>query len=796
MKNAAHIPAQTLLDARRTIAEMVCDELESRSGEDSPITNADRDQVIEQFEKHIHLLAACIEFTSPALLDDYVRWSSSLPADLSPAGGGIENFLTVLNKVAQQQFPSEISQFVDHYITDSLNSLQSVSPEVAEVPTHNPYADLQREYLACLLATKRCEALQLVLEAVDSGIDMESIYLDIIQAAQQELGRLWQTGQISVAQEHYCTAATQFVMSQLQPYFLTDHSSGKTIVATCVGDELHEVGLRIVTDLLEVRGWNAIYLGANAPAESISQTIVSCGAQVLAVSTTMTQHLFRLAEVIDQVRKHPGCEHVKVMVGGYPFLVDAFLWKRVGADKFAVDGRDAVRIADQLLNSVGQASSGPTRESGSSTAHEFVTESSTETEDDLSRLNNSLISMQRELHKANVQLTAISKAHQEKSEALQRADVRKDEFLAMLAHELRGPLAPMQLAVSLLQMDDLQPSIVEAARETMKRQLRQMSHLVSDLLDASRIAHGKIELKKDALDLNHVIHCAVEIAQPLIQERKQDLVLNLSETPIAIDGDEIRLTQVFANLLTNASKYTPEEGGIWLSAKRLRDWAAIEVRDNGVGIEADLLPEIFSSFVQERRSKQLSRGGLGLGLSLVKQLVELHGGSVKAESQGKESGSVFSVLLPALEPSDNCSSPVEVDKSISETSASRRVLVVEDAAGIARITSILFEKLGCVSSVALNGATAIQKFEEWRPEIVILDLELPDMSGLEVTRSIRQLDSSDRTLIVALTGHDDEKHRTLAKESGCDQYLVKPVDIRSLKELLSHPKLLTTNGSH
>ncbi len=791
MTDTARISAHMLREGRRPIAEAICSHLESSSALNKEIPPVTR---LEQSETHILILAACIEFESPVLLNDFVHWVTQLPESVSPYFCEISQFLDALISVVEAEFPQETTSVVQHYIDTARNSL--LVDRLAEPPARvcPPLAQLQHNYLTSLLATHRNDALNMVMKAIQSGVTIESIYLDVIQPAQHELGRLWQTGQISVAQEHYCTAATQFVMSQLQPWFLKTTSADQTLVATCVGDELHEVGLRIIADLFEVSGWNTIYLGANVPPESIAETLASSRAQILAISCTMTQHLFGMADVIRIVRSHPGCEQVKILAGGYPFNIDPYLWKRVGADAAALDGKDAIDVANRLIQSRSQADNRSALSSTSQQVEAQVLSGLNQSDDDLSRLNNSLITLQRKLNKANVELAALNKANEEKAQALQQADRRKDEFLAMLAHELRGPLAPMELAVGLLQMDDLDPSLIRESCETMQRQLDQMKHLINDLLDASRIVHGKIDLKKETLDLTHVLNRAIETVNPFIREKQQDLKLELSDTPIFLEGDEIRLAQVFANLLTNASKYTDKKGTIWLNTKQDRDAAVIEVCDNGFGIDPELLQDVFSTFTQEQRSKLHSKGGLGLGLSLVKQLVELHQGSVSADSEGADRGSVFSVRLPALESEENSTFAESVSTSLSSQNIpSRRVLIIEDTAGIARMISLLFEKLGHAPLVATSGATAIRMFQETPPEIVVLDLMLPDMSGLEVARELRRLDQKNSTLIVALTGHNDDEHRQQARKHGCDEYYVKPIDIQDLQELATHPKLMSIN---
>lgn len=788
-----------LKEGQRALAELVCSRLElSVPSSETSAFFASVGQRLDRIATHIHVLAACIEFSSPLLIKEYAGWAANLRESVSPFYSDIACVLDQLETVVQLQFPTDAAIIVTRYIQIALESIAESQPAIDAPIRINPLLRLQQDYLSSLLAARRDDALHLILEAVDAGVEIEAIYLNVFQPAQEEVGRLWQAGNINVALEHYVTAATQFVMSQLQPYFLTKHSSAKTLVATCVGEELHEVGLRIVSDLFEINGWNTVYLGANTPAKSIAQTLVSNGAQLLAVSTTMTQHLFGVTDVIREVRSHAGCEDVKVLVGGYPFVIDPYLWQRVGADAVAVDGKEAIRIVRRLVDDNDESVRGLRNSSRRIDTVVSMPQLGVNY-DDLSRLNNSLITAQRELNKAHVELAAVNKANQAKAEALQQADHRKDEFLAMLAHELRGPLAPMQFAASLLQMDDLNSSVLAEARQTMKRQLHHMERLISGLLDTSRIAHGKIELKKETLDLASVMERAVEFTYPLIQENKQDLIINQTDETLSLNADLIRLIQVLANLLTNASKYTQAGGTIWLSSKRFRDKVVVEVRDNGVGIAAEMLPHVFSSFAQEQRSRERSMGGLGLGLSLVKQLVELHEGSVEAQSEGAGMGSTFTITLPALAVTEKTREPqAAAELSAADEfsiSPARSVLVVDDMAGIARMTARLLEKLGHLPVIALDGKSAIKKYQELPQDIVILDLMLPDMSGMQVIRELRQLDVANATLIVVLSGHSDDEHRRIAAESGCDIYLVKPVDVRTLADLATHPKLMTLSRS-
>ncbi|WP_153558819.1 ATP-binding protein [Roseimaritima sediminicola] len=811
MTEISQLAADMLRQGRRGLAEWVCSRLEAAVPPGDSLAASTRYAVwVQQVESHIHTLAACIAYSSPALLEEYVRWATGVCEQATPLCRNICTIYDELVGAVRAEYSSEVLEVVERYVDRAHQTLPVAATEAILDGSANPYAALQEAFMSSLLQTRRSDALRLVLQALEGGTSLQAIYLDVMQPTLYRVGQLWQSGDITVAQEHYATAATQFVMSQLQPYFLAGKPASHSLISTCVGDELHEVGLRVVTDMLEMNGWNTIYLGANAPARSIANALTNSGAEMLVVSTTMTRHLFTLSDLLRTIRTTPGCEAVKVLVGGYPFNVDPFLWEKVGGDGTANNALEAIEVAAKLAGTPLEQIHSTAGESELPAALrlDWNLQRQIANEDDLTRLNNNLITLQRQLHQANLQLAKVNQDNLDKAEELQRADRRKDEFLAMLAHELRGPLAPMELAVDLLHSDELAAAERTEARATMKRQLHQMRHLISDLLDASRIVHGKIELKRKRLDLGRVVRRAVEIAQPLIDEKRHRLHVNLSDRRLWVQGDEIRLTQVVANLLTNAAKYTPAGGEIWLESSGHGDNGTLEVRDNGVGIEIDLLPDVFQAFTQEQRSHQHSRGGLGLGLSLVQQIVQLHGGQVEAHSDGAGEGSRFVVTLPieadteeprdadnlSEHPSHDFASQIATEQNSAEERM-RRVLIVEDTAGIARMTAILFEKLGQQPIVAFDGATALKDFEELRPELVILDLNLPDMSGLEVMRQMRRLEPETQTLLVALTGHGDEQHRQQAAEAGCDEYLVKPVDIRDLMRLVDHPKLTAASSS-
>lgn len=351
MADKAHLTAQMLRQERRGLAESVAGRLELSHASAEPFTYSAEFAIrVQQVETHINTLAACIEFSSPAMLDDYVRFVATVAESATPHQDDMSSVFSEVVEVVQGQFPHEAQAVISNYVGRATQTLgeESAAEDIRRVDA--PHAALQQQYLAALLATRRGEAMRLVLEAVQTGTSIESIYLDVLQPTLQQLGDRWQTGEISVAEEHYCSAATHVVLSQLQPYLLSNHTSVKTLVAACVGEELHELGLRMVANLFERSGWNTVYLGPNTPAESITEAIIANQAQVLAVSVTLTRHLFALSDVVGLVRSSAGCEHVKLLVGGYPFHVDPLLWKRIGADATASDAKEAVDVTDRLMD--------------------------------------------------------------------------------------------------------------------------------------------------------------------------------------------------------------------------------------------------------------------------------------------------------------------------------------------------------------------------------------------------------------------------------------------------------------
>lgn len=379
------------------------------------------------------------------------------------------------------------------------------------------------------------------------------------------------------------------------------------------------------------------------------------------------------------------------------------------------------------------------------------------------------------------------------AEALREADRRKNEFLAILAHELRNPLAPISNAVQILTLRGDDPEVVAQTREVMDRQIHQMTRLVDDLLEVSRIGRGKISLKKAPLDLAEVVATAVETSRPLIEARRHTLTVSLPERPVRIEADGARLAQVLSNLLNNAAKYTEDGGRIDLIVEQARGEAVIRVRDNGIGIDSERLPSIFDMFEQIEGAADRSQGGLGIGLTLARRLVEMHGGKIEVHSAGLGKGSEFVTRLPAVsEPA------IKPDREAEEPAAPsangpRRVLVVDDNVDSAESMAVLLRLYGHDVRLAHDGQAALEEALSFRPDVMFLDLSLPKIDGYEVARRLRLEPAMSGMTLVAMTGYGQEEERRRTREAGFHIHLVKPVDFDMLRELLSS---LPANQSH
>ena len=377
---------------------------------------------------------------------------------------------------------------------------------------------------------------------------------------------------------------------------------------------------------------------------------------------------------------------------------------------------------------------------------------------------------------------------------LAEEDRRKNEFLATLAHELRNPLAPIQYAHEILRLEDHDPARRAEAHAILTRQLHQMVRLIDDLLDLSRISRNKLELRRERVDLATVLQDAAETARPLIEERRHRLAIHHAEGPIVLHADRARLGQVFSNLLSNAAKFTGHGGSIEVTVTREGALGVVRVRDTGIGIAPEMLPRIFDMFVQADRSLERTQSGLGIGLTLVQRIVQMHGGLVDARSKGRGTGSEFTIRLPA-EPeaiATRPTTPAEPTIALEPEGPRRRVLVADDNEDAVQSLSLMLRAMGHEVITAGNGEEAVRAAETGRPDLALLDIGMPVLNGYEAARRIREHPWGTALPLVALTGWGLEEDRRQARESGFDRHLVKPVDLATLRALISE---LPANGT-
>lgn len=372
------------------------------------------------------------------------------------------------------------------------------------------------------------------------------------------------------------------------------------------------------------------------------------------------------------------------------------------------------------------------------------------------------------------------------AEALAEQSRRKDEFLAMLSHELRNPLAPIRSATHMLKLQERgsENLIQQQAREVIERQVTNLTRLVSDLLQISRVATGQIKLRPETVDMRQIVQHGLQTARPLIDRQRHQVLLKLPEEPVWVHVDPTRLEEVVVNLLTNAAKYTDEGGRIELILDGEPDRTILRVRDSGMGIAAELLPRIFDLFTQAERSIDRSQGGLGIGLSLVKRLVELHGGTVTANSAGLGEGSEFIVSMP-LAAAPDLAPPSGVVGQATQSARGLRVLVVDDNIDGCKMLAHFLRHQGYAVQTAYTGTAGLQTAETWRPDAILLDIGLPGLDGYAIARRIRADSALKNITLIALTGYGQDSDIQLAREAGFDAHLVKPVDPTVVEKLLN-----------
>ena len=414
---------------------------------------------------------------------------------------------------------------------------------------------------------------------------------------------------------------------------------------------------------------------------------------------------------------------------------------------------------------------------------------------ELEALNRTLAQANAELAEANATLQEQITERERAQQALEAADRRKDDFLAMLSHELRNPLAAIQGSIELMQRISIEDPQLQWARDVVARQNRHLTRLIDDLLDVSRITRGTLTLKKEAVELREVAQLAIETVRPLIDSRRHDLTTELPELPLHVEGDSVRLSQVIGNLLTNAAKYTDEGGHLRLSIDResgadsLGGQAVIRVTDDGRGIAREAMPRLFEPSTHEERLNSGAHGGLGIGLIVVRGLVEMHGGVVEARSDGPGCGSEFTVRLPLLEVEELTLklAPAHGPAVAPPAGAGQalRILVVDDNQDSAISMTLLLELQGHEVHVAHAGVTALRVASDKRPDVILLDIGMPGMNGYEVARQLRAQDCFADTLLVAITGYGRASDVKQTESAGFDHHLVKPVDYEKLQAVLA-----------
>ncbi|MEO6192565.1 MAG: ATP-binding protein [Thermoanaerobaculia bacterium] len=368
--------------------------------------------------------------------------------------------------------------------------------------------------------------------------------------------------------------------------------------------------------------------------------------------------------------------------------------------------------------------------------------------------------------------------------ALKEAGHRKDEFLAVLAHELRNPLAPIRSAVQILRHEGTPTAALCSAREVIDRQVGQMTHLIDDLLDVSRISHGRIELRRERVELAEVVRSALEATGPLIESSGHRLDVALPPEPILLEGDPTRLSQIFSNLLNNAAKYTERGGQIRLAAEQAGHHVRVRVTDSGIGISPAHLPNLFKMFTQGEHSIERAQGGLGIGLALARSLVEMHGGTIEAFSAGPGSGSEFVVRLPVAVEAPRAEKPAPAAGSTARADAALRVLVVDDNQDAADSLSALLELMGHEVRTAYDGLEAVAAAGAFAPDLVLLDIGLPKLNGYEAARRIREQPGGRDINLIAVTGWGQDEDQRRSREAGFNLHITKPLDPAILERLL------------
>ncbi|MDX1946140.1 MAG: response regulator [Pirellulaceae bacterium] len=518
----------------------------------------------------------------------------------------------------------------------------------------------------------------------------------------------------------------------------------------------------LVKDLFQSLPVGAYTLDRVADFPSALHALRNCRHDVYLVDYRLGQHTG--LEVLAAAQRL-GCEAPIIMLTGQREREVDLLAMQAGATDFLV--KDQLN-GEQLERAIRYSRQQKRHEEAIRRVNQQLEERVSERTAELARVNDSL---QAEI------------AERKRIEAaLLEADERKDQFLATLAHELRNPLSPLTTAAQLIELETDRSDQVRELSAIMTRQLEQLRRLVDDLLDVSRISRGKLRLRRESLQLGEAIAVALDVVRPLISASGHALDVHLPAEPLVLDGDKVRLSQAIGNLLINAAKYTPAGGRILLSVVAEGGWVVVAVRDNGIGIPREMLPRIFDLFAQVDPSATRAQGGLGIGLTLVKTLVEMHGGAVSVQSDGAGQGSEFTIRLPLA---TSASAAAAKDKAANGPLPRLRVLVVDDNQSASHLLSRLLGKLGQETRVANSAEEALAIVPQFRPDLVISDIAMPGTSGLDLAAKIRGLPLDPAPVLVALTGYGQDTDRQESLAVGFQQHLTKPIGLAALETLLA-----------
>jgi MerR family transcriptional regulator, light-induced transcriptional regulator len=612
-----------------------------------------RGKCVQDASDHLAYLADAMNAGDPALFTGHVDWARVMLGTRGVPTEDLMGYLELTGTVVSEWLGGAAGALATAYLGAGRTRLTSVPADLPTcLPGDAPHAELTRAYLAALLNGERHLASRMILDAVSSGVPVKEIYQHVFQPAQYEVGRLWQLNEVSVAQEHYCTAATQLIMSQLYPHVFASEKGAGTLVATCVEGDLHEIGMRMVADFFEIDGWTTFYLGANMPAEAVVDTVVQRRAQVLGISATISLHLRAVEELIAKVRARAECRDVRILVGGYPFLVAPELWRSLGADGWAPNAQEATALANRLVVSA-PSPSAPGGNTGEPSpidieqtnwrgaGHgEGVPDLERAARDrdlynDLSRLNNELASLEREMVRKNVEL--------------EKLNAQKNRILGMAAHDLRSPLGVIQSYSEFLEeeaSDVLSPEqreFVAIIKSTSQFMLR----MVTDILDVTAIEAGQLQLDRQPADLARLVRHDVTLNAVLASRKEIAVELDPLPAlpPIPLDAGKIE--QVLNNLITNAVKFSQRGSTVRVRLTQSAEFVTVAVSDQGQGIPEADFSKLFKPFGKASVRSTDGEQSTGLGLAIARNIVEGHGGRIWLESEvGK--GSTFFFTLPLV----------------------------------------------------------------------------------------------------------------------------------------------------